>query len=64
MSHVKDTAWISVCIFYLKFCCIFPERFLCTQIKLELFSPEIVSALENKELLSHFTFITKDQLKK
>ena len=33
---------------------IFPESFLCMQIRLELFSPEIISALENKDLLSHF----------
>ena len=30
------------------------SSFLSMQIKLELFSPEIVSAVENKELLSHF----------
>ena len=29
------------------------------QIKLELFSPEIVSAVENKELLSHFRIYRK-----
>ena len=44
-----------VCIFYLKFCCIFPESFLYMQIKSELLSPEIVSVVENKELLSHLT---------
>ena len=45
---------LSICTLYLKFCCIFSESFLCMQIKLALFSPEIVSALENKELQSHF----------
>ena len=29
---------LNVCVFYLKFCCIFPDSFLCLQIKLELFS--------------------------
>ena len=33
---------------------IFPERFLCMEIRLELFSPEIISTLENRDLLSHF----------
>ena len=45
---------LSVCIFYFKICCIFPENFLSMEIKLELFSPEIVSYLQNKELVSHF----------
>ena len=43
-----------VYIIYLKFCPIFSEPFLCMQIKLELFSPEIVFVLEKQELLSHF----------
>ena len=47
-------AALSVCIFCVKFCCIFLESFLCMQIKLELLSPGIVSALKTKELLSHF----------
>ena len=47
------------CISYLKFCCIFPERYLCMQRKLELFSPKIVSALEYKEKLSLFTVYRK-----
>ena len=50
---------LSVCIVYLKFCCIFPESFSCMQIKLELFSPEIVPALENKELLGQFRVYRK-----
>ena len=41
---------LSVCIFYLKFCRIFLEGFLCMKIK--LFSPEIVFTFENKELLT------------
>ena len=45
---------LSVCVF-----CIFPEIFLCMQIKLELFSPEIISALVNKELLSLFRVCSK-----
>ena len=45
---------LSVCIFHIKLCCFFPESFCCIQIKLELFSLEIVSILENIELLSHF----------
>ena len=47
----------SVCIMYLKSCCIFPESFICMQMKLESFTPEIVSALENAKsfsILSHF----------
>ena len=44
----------SVCIFYMKFNSVFAEGFLHMQTKLELFSPEIVPTLENKELLSHF----------
>ena len=51
---VAPFATLSAYIFYLTFCCIFSERFLCMQVKLEFFSPGIVSALENKELLSHF----------
>ena len=43
---------LSVCIFFMKFYWFFPESFHCMQTKLELFSPEIVSAFENKELLS------------
>ena len=50
---------LSVCIFSLKFFCIFAESFLCIQIKLESFSPEIVSTLENKELLSRFRVYRK-----
>ena len=50
----------SVCIFYLKFCCIFSENFPCMQIKLELLSPEIVSALKNKEMLSIFRVYRKN----
>ena len=45
---------LSISTFYLKFCCIFPERFSSMQIKWKLLSLEIVSALEKKELLSHF----------
>ena len=52
-AHQRCCA-ISVCIFYMKFCCIFVEGFFRIQIKVELFSPEIVPTLENKELLSHF----------
>ena len=51
---------LRACIFRWTFCCIFLESFLCTQIKLELFSPEIVSALENKELLSHLRVCRKN----
>ena len=43
---------LSVCIFFMKFYWFFTESFPCMQTKLELFSPEIVSAFENKELLS------------
>ena len=50
---------LSVCIFYLKICCICPESFLCKQKKIEYSSPEIVSALENKELLNHFKVFSK-----
>ena len=50
---------LSVCVFYLVICCIFPESFPCIQIKLELFSFKIVSAVENKELLSHFRVYKK-----
>ena len=45
---------LSVCMFCLNFCCLFSEIFLRMQTKLELFLPEIVSAMKNKELLSHF----------
>ena len=48
-------------IFYLKFCYIFPKCFFFMQLKLELFSPEIVSALKNKELLSGFRVHKKVQ---
>ena len=45
--------------FALKLCNIFAESFLCMQVKLELFSPEIASALENIKLLSHFRIYRK-----
>ena len=45
----------------MKFCWVSPKRLFCMQIKLELLSPDIVSALE-KELLSHFTVIEKSAL--
>ena len=38
----------------MKFTQILPCRLFCMQVKLELLSPEIVSALENKELLIRF----------
>ena len=49
---------LSVCMFHLKFFCI-SESFICMQIKLELFSPGIASALENKVLLSLFRVYRK-----
>ena len=45
---------LSSWIFNLKFRYIFAECFSCTQTKLEFFSPEIVFAVENKELLYRF----------
>ena len=68
---IKNTSWIlrnflvasvvalSIFIFYLKYFSIFPLNFLCMQIKLKLFSPDIVSALENKKLLSYFRVYRK-----
>ena len=56
---VKLFVALSVCTFYLTFYCIFPEIFIRMQMKLELFSPEIVSVLGNKEQLSHFRVHTK-----
>ena len=65
-SHHKDCALFvapivaqSVFIFYKKFCWVFPKLLFCKQVKLELLSPEIVSPLENKELLSHFRVYRK-----
>ena len=45
---------LSSWIFNMKFRYIFAGSFSCTQTKLEFFSPEIVFALENKELLYRF----------
>ena len=50
---------LNVCTFYLKFFCIFREIYFCMQIELKLSSLEIVSALENKELLSHIRVYRK-----
>ena len=59
--HFFDTSFLQVFtfLFYLKFCCIFPESFLFMQIRLELLLPEIVSFLENEELLSYFRVLRK-----
>ena len=49
-----------VCVYFTwNFVAFLSEDFLCLQVKLELFSPEIVSALENKELLSYFRVCRK-----
>ena len=50
---------LSLCKFYLNFFCIYSVRFSYIQIKLELVTPEIVSALKNKELPSHFRLYRK-----
>ena len=50
---------LSVCTFYLKIFCIFREIYFCMQVELKLSSLEIVSASENKELLSHIRVYRK-----
>ena len=62
---------MNIVIFCCTFCCtkclyillevllLFPNSFLCKQTRFELFSPEIVSALEKKYLLSLFRVCRK-----
>ena len=67
---IQNISWL-LCIFWCIFCCSkclyillevlfhLSRSFLCIQVKLELLSPEIVSALKNKEPVSHSAIYRK-----
>ena len=72
VKYCKRTSWMLLtfyctfrctkCLYiFPKFWCVFKESFLSVQIKVELYWPEIISALEDKESLSHFRVYRKSE---